>query len=57
MDAHTAEDIFLFEGFRLGPGASGLSQRDDAGIFTPVALGSRALDLLVLLNAPRRSRL
>jgi TolB-like protein/Flp pilus assembly protein TadD len=49
MDARTAEDIFLFEGFRLGPGASGLFQCDEAGIFVPVALGSRALDLLVLL--------
>ena len=49
MDARTAEDIFLFEAFRLGPGTSGLFQRVDAGIFVPVALGSRALDLLVLL--------
>ena len=49
MDARTVEDIFLFEGFRLGPAAGGLFQRDDAGIFVPVALGSGALDLLVLL--------
>ena len=40
-------DIFLFEGFRLDCG--GLFRLDDAGNVTPVALGSRALDLLRLL--------
>jgi len=40
-------DIFLFEGFRLDRG--GLFWLDQAGIATPVALGSRALDLLGLL--------
>ena len=40
-------DIFLFEGFRLDCG--GLFRLDDAGSGAPVALGSRALDLLRLL--------
>src|SRR3974377_396905 len=53
MDARTAEGIFLFDGFRLAPEAGGPFQRDDAGIFVPVALGSRALDLLVLLVTRR----
>ena len=53
MDALTAEGIFLFEGFRLDPEAGGLFQRGDAGVFVPVALGSRALDLLVLLVTRR----
>src|SRR5215472_11574436 len=38
-------DILLFEGFRLDRG--GLSRLDQAGVATPVALGSRALDLFV----------
>jgi TolB-like protein len=49
MDARAAEEVFLFEDFRLDAGGAGLSHRDDAGIFVPVAIGSRALDLLVLL--------
>ena len=40
-------DILLFEGFRLDRG--GLFRVDQAGIAEPVALGSRALDLLTLL--------
>ncbi|MBV8119123.1 MAG: winged helix-turn-helix domain-containing protein [Alphaproteobacteria bacterium] len=49
MDARAAEEIFLFEGFRLDRGAGGLFHRDDAGSFVPVATGARALDLLILL--------
>jgi TolB-like protein/DNA-binding winged helix-turn-helix (wHTH) protein len=40
-------DAFLFEGFRLESG--GLYRLGETGVATPVALGSRALDLLGLL--------
>ena len=49
IDARAAKEILLFEGFRLDPGAGGLFQRDGADILVPVAIGSRAVDLLVLL--------
>jgi len=39
--------ILLFEGFRLD--RTGLFRRDRGGVASPVALGSRALDLLRLL--------
>lgn len=42
-----AADVLLFEDFRLDRG--GLFRLDQAGIATPVTLGSRALDLLGLL--------
>src|SRR5262249_61334668 len=40
-------DVLLFEGFRLDRG--GLCRLDQAGLATPITLGSRALDLLALL--------
>src|SRR6516162_7660057 len=40
-------DIFLFEDFRLD--RRGLFRRNDSGAFFPVAIGSRALDLLGVL--------
>jgi TolB-like protein/tetratricopeptide (TPR) repeat protein len=49
MDALAAQEIFLFEGFRLDRRAGGLFRVDGSGIQVPVAIGSRALDLLVLL--------
>lgn len=49
MDTPTAADIFLFEGFRLD--RTGLSRRDHSGSFVPVAIGSRALEILALLVA------
>ena len=49
MDALAADEIFLFEGFRLDRRAGGLLQADENGVWTPVAVGSRALDLLTLL--------
>jgi DNA-binding winged helix-turn-helix (wHTH) protein len=40
------DDISLFEGFRLDRRGSGLFRRDERGVFVPVAIGSRALDVL-----------
>jgi len=43
-------ESFLFEGFRLD--RSGLFRRDEGGVFVPVAIGSRAFDVLrVLITA------
>jgi adenylate cyclase len=39
-------EIFLFEEFRLDRRGEGLSRRDECGIFVPVAIGPRALDVL-----------
>jgi adenylate cyclase len=47
MDRATASDILLFEGFRFDYG--GLFQFDRVGSIAPIALGSRALDVLALL--------
>jgi DNA-binding winged helix-turn-helix (wHTH) protein len=44
----TAE-IFLFEDFRLDRKGEGLSHRDGRGIFVPVSVGPRALDVLAVL--------
>jgi DNA-binding winged helix-turn-helix (wHTH) protein len=49
MDGLASGDILLFEGFRSGRRAGGLFRVDPTGIATPVALGSRALELLGLL--------
>ena len=40
-------DIFLFEGFRLD--RRGLFRREERGVFVPMAIGSRALDVLGVL--------
>jgi TolB-like protein/Tfp pilus assembly protein PilF len=42
-------DIFLFEEFRLNRRAEGLSRRDERGVFVPVSIGPRALDVLAVL--------
>src|SRR5271155_12240 len=42
------DDILLFEGFRLD-GRGGLFRRDGEGVFVPIAIGSRALDVLGVL--------
>jgi TolB-like protein len=47
MEALATGETFLFEGFRLD--RRGLSQRDEGGGFAPVAIGSRALDVLRFL--------
>ena len=49
MDALTTGDVFLFEGFRLDRRGGGLFRRDERGVFVPMAIGSRALDLLGML--------
>jgi DNA-binding winged helix-turn-helix (wHTH) protein len=43
------DNIFLFECFRLDRHADGLFRRDERGVFVPVAIGSRALDVLGVL--------
>ena len=53
MDALATGDVFLFEGFRLDRRGGGLFRRDERGGFVPMAIGSRALDLLgVLVERP-----
>jgi DNA-binding winged helix-turn-helix (wHTH) protein len=42
-------DIFLFEGFRLDRQGDGLSRRSERGVFVPVPIGVRALDVLAVL--------
>jgi len=53
MDGCGLADILLFEGFRFDPCGGGLFRLDKAGIAAPVALGSRALELLGLLVTRR----
>jgi adenylate cyclase len=46
-------DIFEFEEFRLDRRGNGLSKRDGDGVFVPLSIGSRALDVLsVLVERP-----
>lgn len=47
MNAPATADVFLFDGFRLE--RRGLFRRDQNGVFVPLAMGSRALDILGLL--------
>jgi DNA-binding winged helix-turn-helix (wHTH) protein len=49
MDGLGSADILLFEGFRFDRPGGSLFRLDESGIATPVALGSRALELLGLL--------
>ena len=49
MSAFGGGGIFLFEGFRLDQQARALFQRNEAGAFVPMAIGSRALDVLGVL--------
>jgi TolB-like protein/class 3 adenylate cyclase len=42
-------DIFLFEEFRLDRRGEGLSRRNERGVFVPVPIGIRALDVLSVL--------
>jgi len=48
MEALATGDIFLFEGFRLDR-RGGLFRLDEGGVFVPVSIGSRALDVLGVL--------
>jgi TolB-like protein/DNA-binding winged helix-turn-helix (wHTH) protein len=45
----TSSEIFLFGEFRLDRAGGGLFRRDADGIFVPVAVGSRALEILAVL--------
>jgi adenylate cyclase len=49
MDAPSSTDIFLFDGFRLDRRIGALSRNDEHGVFAPVAVSSRALDILGVL--------
>jgi len=51
MQGLAPSEIFLFEDFRLDR-RGGLYRRDDVGAFVPVAIGSRALDILGVLIEP-----
>ena len=51
MEALANNEILLFKGFRLDQ--RGLFRRDEGGVFVPVAIGSRGLDLLRVLIAAR----
>ena len=47
MEARAPPATLLFEGFRLD--RRGLFRLDERGVFVPVAIGSRALDVLRML--------
>ena len=49
MESTERGDSFLFEGFRLDRRGGGLFQRDGSGVFVPVPIGPRALDVLGVL--------
>src|SRR5215471_11275867 len=49
MKMSASSDIYLFADFRLDRSGGGLFRRDDSGVFAPVTIGSRALDLLAVL--------
>jgi adenylate cyclase len=49
MDALVKGNVFRFEGFRLDRKAHTLFRRDQAGAFVPMAIGSRALEVLGVL--------
>ena len=42
-------DIFVFEGFRLDRQGDGLSRRNERGVFVPLPIGLRALEVLSVL--------
>ena len=53
MDAPSSTESSLFEGFRLDRRAGVLFRQDERGAFAPMAIGSRALDILgVLVERP-----
>ncbi len=53
MDAVTSPGMITFEGFRFDVGLRRLLRPDSVGVWAPVAIGSRALDVLgALLRQP-----
>ena len=49
MGVLATADIFLFDEFRLDRHGEGLSRRDERGVFVPLAVGPRGLDVLSVL--------
>src|SRR6516162_10389051 len=49
MKMSASSEIFLFGEFRLDRAGGGLFRRDADGVFVPVAIGSRALEILAAL--------
>src|SRR5260370_35459678 len=49
MKMLASSGIFLFGEFRLDRAGGGLFRRDADGVFVPVAIGSRALEILAAL--------
>src|SRR5262252_8726241 len=49
LDALAKSGAFLFAAFRLDRQARALFRRDEAGAFVPIAIGSRALEVLGVL--------
>ena len=49
MDALAKGGVFLFEAFRLDRQARTLFRRDETGAFVPIAIGSRAFEVLDVL--------
>src|SRR5260370_11475212 len=49
MGVLATADICLFEEFRLDRRGDGLSRRDERGVFVPISIGPRALDVLGVL--------
>ena len=53
MHAPSSADIWLFGEFRLDRRIGVLFRRDERGVFAPLAMGSRSLDILgVLIERP-----
>jgi TolB-like protein/DNA-binding winged helix-turn-helix (wHTH) protein len=53
VHASSSADVWLFGKFRLDRRIGVLFQRDDCGVFVPLAMGSRSLDILgVLVERP-----
>src|ERR1700758_4360817 len=49
MGVLATADIFEFEEFRLDRRGEGLSRRNERGVFVPLSVGPRALDVLSVL--------
>jgi adenylate cyclase len=49
VDSLSSTDIILFEGFRLDQRRGALFRSDERGVFAPIAMGSRALEILGVL--------
>jgi DNA-binding winged helix-turn-helix (wHTH) protein len=47
LDSPATDSVFRFAGFRLD--RQGVFRRDERGVFVPMAIGSRALDVLGVL--------